>query len=300
MSLRALSTIEPEHFLSRALKKPWNKATILLMVTALIYHSAILQLYRSWFDNPYYDHGFLIPLISFYLLWRNRKKLKDIEIASSSYGLVVSFFGIFLFLINEYFSIDLFLSSSSMIIFLMGGVLFTFGKEYLRALLLPILFLLSMVPIPYPLINFLIGHLQLASAKIGELILRVIGVPVYREGVYLNLTLITVEVDGSCSAVRSLIALSSLSVVVAYLMAHSLKKRAIIVASSLPLAVLANGFRIVFLIFLFFWQGEPALNGVFHPISGKVFFLAALSVLVLEASVLKRFGGLGTGASPAS
>ncbi len=187
-----------------------------------------------------------------------------------------------------------------MIIFLMGGVLFTFGKEYLRALLLPILFLLSMVPIPYPLINFLIGHLQLASAKIGELILRVIGVPVYREGVYLNLTLITVEVDGSCSAVRSLIALSSLSVVVAYLMAHSLKKRAIIVASSLPLAVLANGFRIVFLIFLFFWQGEPALNGVFHPISGKVFFLAALSVLVLEASVLKRFGGLGTGASPAS
>lgn len=171
------------------------------------------------------------------------------------------------------------------------GVFFVFGKECLKILLFPILFLIFMIPIPACVLDLVIGPLQLIAARIGEIILRFIGVPVYREGIYLNMVPITIEVAKSCSTMHSLIALSALSIVVAYFMVDSIKKRVIIVASSIPLAILANRLRLVLIILLVLWKGETVLDSFFHPLSGKLFFLGAFSVLVLEASVLKRIGG---------
>jgi len=146
-----------------------------------------------------------------------------------------------------------------------------------------------MIPIPNFVFDLLIGPLQLTAAKLGEFILQFLGVTVYREGIHLNLAPITIEVDKSCSAMHSLIALSALSVIVAYLWVDSFKKWVIIVASLIPLAILANGFRLVLIILLVLWKGEKILDSFFHPLSGKLFFLGALSILVLEASILNRF-----------
>jgi len=101
----------------------------------------------------------------------------------------------------------------------------------------------------------------LTAAKLGEFVLQFLGVYVYRKDIYLNLAPITIKVMQSCSAMHSLIALSALSVIVAYLWVDSFKKRAIIVASSIPLAILANGFRLVLIIRAIMYQGfvhQPA------------------------------------------
>ncbi len=179
-----------------------------------------------------------------------------------------------------------------MLLFLIGRVLFLFGKDYLKILVFPILFLLFAVAIPDSVFALLIGPLQLTAAKLGEFILQFLRVPVFREGIYLNLAPMTIEVGKSCSAMHSLIALSALSVIVAYLWVDSFEKKFIIVASSIPLAILANGFRLVLIILLVLWKGNAVLDSFFHPLSGKLLFLGALSILVLEASILKRFGQL--------
>ena len=290
MSVRTTSIAKFNNVLPRELKNPWIRTGILLTVTILIYHSVMVGLYLSWFNNHYYYHGFLIPVISIYILFRNRDRLRKTETNMDPYGIILAVLGIVIFLFAEFSYESFFLSSTSMIIFLMGGVLFFFGKEYLKLLLFPILFLLFMIPIPDGIFDLLIGPLQLIAASIGEFVLQCLGVPGYREGIYLFLGPVTIEVAKSCSAMHSLIALSALSVIVAYVIVDSFSKRIVIFATSIPVAILANAFRLVLIILLILWMGEGVLDSFFHPLSGKLFFLGALSVLALEASILKRFG----------
>jgi exosortase len=246
------------------------------------------ELYLAWLKNHYYYHGILIPLISFYLAYRSRGKLIKCKNRPSLYGIIFAFSGIFVFFVESLFINDLFLSSFSMLIFLVGMVLLAFGKEYLRVLLFPIIFLIFMIPIPNFVFDSLIGPLQLIASKLGEIILRFLGISVHRDGIYLQLATLTIEIDKSCSSMHSLIALSSLSCVIAYLMTDTVGEKILIVISSIPLSILANGFRLVLIILLALWKGPVIFDSFFHPFSGKLFFLAALSVLIFEAEILSR------------
>ena len=295
MSVPTTSIAKFNNVLPKELRNPWIRTGILLMVTILIYHSVMFELYLSWVNNHYYSHGFLIPVISLYLVFRNRDRLRKTETNTHLYGIIPAILGIVIFLFAEFSCRSLFLSSTSMIIFLMGGVLFFFGRDHLKALLFPILFLLFMIPIPDFVFNSVTGPLQLTAASIGEFVLKCLGAPVHREGIYLYLGPVTIKVARGCSAMHSLIALSALSVIVAYVILDSFSKRIVIVASSIPIAILANGFRLVLIISLIVWMGEEVLHSLFHPLSGEVLFLCDLSVLALEALILRRFGKGGGG-----
>ena len=39
--------------------------------------------------ESYYGHGFLIPLISLYVLWQRRERLKKAKISSETSGLII-------------------------------------------------------------------------------------------------------------------------------------------------------------------------------------------------------------------
>ena len=270
------------------MKKPRVRAYLLVLITTLIYHSVMLELYFAWCNNDYYYHGFAFPLISFFLVFKNRNKLKNTEIKGSLYGMVFVSFGILIFLLDKYYSNILFLSSLSMLIFLVGAILLGFGKEYLRILFFPVLILLFMIPIPDFILKLIIFRLQLIASMIGATILRILGVPVLRDGIYLRLAPFLIKVDETCSSLHSLIALSSASFVIAYMFVDSIGKRVIIIASSIPLAILANGLRLVLVIVLGLWMGEKVFQSYFHPFSGKLLFACALLVLLLEAIILNR------------
>jgi len=270
------------------MKRPRARVYLFILFTILIYHPVMLGLFHAWQKNHYYNHGFLIPLVSCYLVYRNREKLKTMSWKPSLYGIAFILLGILIFFLDKYFLNVLFLSSIGMLIFIMGGLLLAFGKEHLRVLLFPILFLLFMIPVPDSIFDLMIGPLQLTASMIGKIILRILGIPVLRDGIYLHFASFSVQVDKSCSSMHSLIALSALSFVVAYLMMDSLGERIMIVASSIPLAIVANGFRLVLIIMLALWKGEMIFKSFFHPLSGKLFFLLALFILVLEAELIKR------------
>ncbi len=87
---------------------------------------------------------------------------------------------------------------------------------------------------------------------------------------------------------HSLIALSALSFIVGYITVDSKWKRAIIVGTSIPLAITGNGLRLVLLIVLVLWKGEWILHTYLHPLSGKILFMVELGVLFLEAKLLQN------------
>jgi len=266
---------------------PGVKVCLLILSTLIIYHSVIRELGFAWLNNPYYNHGFAFPLISLFLIWLDRNKIRRIEVKPSFYGFLLSWVGVFIFILDHYFVHELFPAAFSMLIFLGGMILLFFGKGYFKATLFPVFLLSFMIPVPDFILNLLIVRLQLLAAVIGATILRILGVPVLRDGVYLQLAPFLIKVDASCSSIHSLIALSTSSFVIAYMMADSMSKRIIIVASSIPVAMLANGLRIVLIVMLGLWMGAEVLHSPFHSFSGKLFFACATFVLILEAIILK-------------
>ena len=261
---------------------------ILFLLFIVFYHSAVWELIQAWLTNHYYNHGFLIPLISLYIIFFNRKKLSKLEIRPSFYGLIIITLSLIVCAISLKVYPSLFLSSISMICFFLGVILFIYGKEYFSVLTFPILYLIFMVPMPTPLFELIIYPLQLIASYIGNFFFQLFGVPVFREGIILHFAPFGVTVARSCSAMHSLIALSAISCIVAYFFSDSWGKRVIIVATSFPLAILFNGFRLVFIILLAMRFGQWVFDSFLHPLSGKMFFLMALAVLVLESVVLNK------------
>ena len=99
---------------------------------------------------------------------------------------------------------------------LAGLVLLVLGREFLRVLMFPIVFLLFMVPLPAIVVNAVSFPLQLFAAKTATFCLFNFGIPVLREGNVIVLAGTTLEVAEACSGIRSLQALLALGTVYAY------------------------------------------------------------------------------------
>ena len=164
-----------------ALKKYKIQFIITLLLLGGLYHSIIASMVTDWYNDPDYSHGFLVPLIAGYFLYQRLDTLKKTKISPANIGLGIILFGISV-LIFGYLSTEYYSMRSSMIIVLAGIVLYFFGKEVLKILLLPISYLFFMVPLPEIIYNALAFPLKLFVAKSSVLFLETIGILVLGEG----------------------------------------------------------------------------------------------------------------------
>src|SRR3954463_11966039 len=66
----------------------------------LLFASAIAQLYSVWNAQPEYSYGILIPVLSAFLIWRQRDQLRGLPFTGSWYGLILVALGLALRLIG--------------------------------------------------------------------------------------------------------------------------------------------------------------------------------------------------------
>jgi exosortase len=136
-----------------------------------------------------------------------------------------------------------------------------------------------MVPIPSIVLNQITFPLQILASKLSAWILPLMGVPVLREGNVINLPAMPLEVADACSGIRSLLSLTCLAVMYGYLMEKRTGIRIILALASIPIAVVANGLRIVGTgLLVQYWDPEKA-EGFFHAFSGWLIFVASLFML---------------------
>src|SRR5262249_7468085 len=125
---------------------------------------------------------------------------------------------------------------------LIGLQLLLLGLPMSRMLAFPLCFLFLMVPLPQSLVNVIAFPLQLVAADMAVGALQFFGVPVLREGNILHLPHHPLFVAEACSGLHSLMALGTLGVVFAYFFRKSWLERIILVASTIPIAVVVNAF----------------------------------------------------------
>lgn len=252
-----------------------------------LYAPILPQLAADWWDDPNYSHGFLIPCLSAYCVWQKRQQLAQAASGPSQWGLPVLLLGLCMVFLGN-IGAELFLMRASMIVVLAGLVLYHGGRKRLQVLAFPLAFLLFMVPLPAIVLNALTFPLQLLATRLSTMALQGIGLPVYREGNIIFLPYGTLEVVEACSGIRSLMSLTALAAVVAYMTHRTVWKRSVLVVSAVPMALVANAFRIWGTGVLAHLYGMRVADGFYHTFAGWLVFVVAFALLGVEALLLSR------------
>jgi exosortase len=234
----------------------------------------------EWTSSPDASYGWILAAVALLLAWRRRRLLVVAAGVRASLGaLVLLTFGLACYLVGL-LGADIFLTRISMVPVLAGGVWFVAGRAAARALAVPFFFLLIAVPLPALVVNAITLPLQLVASRIAEGLLAVGGVPVFRDGNILELRSMSLEVAEACSGLRSLISLAAISCLVAWATEHSLARRVLVVAASLPIAIALNAVRIAATGFACEVWGREATSPGWHEFTGWLTFVVAVAVLV--------------------
>jgi len=255
----------------------------------LVFQGTFRFLYEQW-QLEEYSHGFLIPLISAYLLWRRRAQFAQVTLRPSWAGVALASVGLALYFLGSLASITT-LDAYALVIVIAGCVLAVMGWEAFRIALVPIALLFLMNPIPRFFYNTLSLQLQLLSSEIGVAIMRAFGVSVFLEGNVIDLGTYKLQVAEACSGLRYLFPLMTLGVIVAYLFKGKMWIRWVLFLSTIPITVLMNSLRVGVIGILVDRFGIAQAEGFLHEFEGWVIFMVCLLVLLAEGWVLLRATG---------
>ncbi len=246
-------------------------AAFVLVGLAVAYADSLAYLVEQWTENENYGHGFFIPFISLLLVWLKRDRIQRLQPKGSWWGVPIVLLAIGLYGLGEFGTLYVLLHLS-FVLMLVGLCLAAFGRDILKELGFPLLYLLTMIPLPQFLFQELSGKLQLLSSALGVGCLQVVGVTAFRDGNVIDLGPIQLQVVEACSGLQYLFPLMSLSLLCAYLFQAPMWKRAVVFVSSMPIAILLNGFRIGVIGVLVEWFGSGAAEGFLHLFEGWVIF----------------------------
>jgi EpsI family protein len=263
--------------------RSWMALWASALALALCYWDVMYMLVNQWWSNSMYTHGFLIPIIAGYVCWATRRNLPAVCQPSFALGLPVLLGGLLVLTISRAGSLGA-LQELSLLPAMCGVALLIGGLPLLRALALPIMYLSLMIPVWEVFTNRLHGPFQLFSASSGTALLRAIGIPVYREGTFIYLPNLTLEVAQVCSGVNYLVAIAAVGIPLAYLSRSTVARRTALVLFGVVVAVIANGVRVALIGFTSYYglvQGD--LHGPGHVFHGMFVAIAGYMALFLGA-----------------
>lgn len=249
--------------------------SIIILLFAALYYPIFSNLFYDWNTNPDYSHGYFIPFIVGYMIYSKRQELKSITVVPNNWGFIIFVLGIAQ-LILGIIGAEHFLQSTSMIIVIIGIVLFVAGVKFVRILLVPIFYIIFMIPLPAIIWNNFAFSLRLFASKIAVICMHAMGMLVLREGNMLYLPGASLEVVDACSGMRSLVSLLALGALFAFISKQSVWKKWILFLSAIPIAIISNIIRLIITVALVQWFGLEMASGTIHEVSGLVVFCIGL------------------------
>lgn len=255
----------------------------LVLVTALLgvaFFPTLRWLVRSWLGNPYYSHGFLVPLISAYLIWRRR----SVEKEPWDGGLLVLAAGVAMHLYAVPSRMYV-LSALGLIVVAVGLVLTFYGRIALRRWGFPLFFLTAMIPLPF--VERLSPPLEAFVARYATELVRLLGVAASAVGSQVYLTSTAFTVGAPCSGLRSIVALLTLTLLFTHVVHGPWWGKIGLLIAALPIAMAANLVRVSSLFFVAETLGADAGLRYYHTFSSPTLFLLACTLLLVTSRTLR-------------
>ncbi len=257
---------------------------IIAGLLTLLFYPALVWLVKSWLSNPYYTHGFLIVPIAALLAWRQWRHLVAEPRRSETWpGIVttVAALGIVVWAMRwqNYFAAAL-----TLVVLLLGILLYLEGWPRSRHWLFPLLFLAFMVPLPF--VDLASPWLESFTAQSATSLARLVGISAVQQGGEITLPNTTIAVGAPCSGLRSLVTMVTVAVGWIYLVEGRLAAKALMLAAVIPLVALSNVLRITILLVVAVLFGEEPALTYYHDWSSPILFLMALGLLLILGKIL--------------
>lgn len=255
-------------------------------------HSALAWMVNRWMDSHLsagdYSHGWMIPLVSIGILWWKRHEILAAPKEVSRIGLTI----VVLALLTHWLGAkaqQTRLSLFGLVMLLWGVPFYFYGWKVARLLIFPCSYLIFCIPLNF--LDSLTFPLRLFATVISTAMLNGLGIPAERSGsaIYsLAAGGFSFDVADPCSGIRSLMAMTALTAVYAYLTQRTLARQWILFMASIPLAIIGNIARIVTVALVAEAFGEKLAMGLYHDYSGYVVFGVAIMCMVGVGGLLTR------------
>jgi len=258
---------------------------VLLGATVFFYREALVDLIRAVLNREGSSHGIFVPFLSAFFVWTKREEINAARIRSSYMG--VLFLGIAIALLmvkTPFFQIRVI----SFFLFAAGVLILMVGKDVFRSVAFPLFFLVSMAPLPVGIYSALADYIREITFSGAVHVISIVGITFLREGNFLDLPETTLHVARSCSGIRYLISFFFFGIAYAYLYRKTPWGRIIVVASTIPIAIIAGVFRLTSIFLLTYMFGPRMAEHRPHIFISWVVFLIVLFLAVSLDRVYTR------------
>jgi exosortase A len=257
----------------------WRRmAPMLLLMAAvlLLFRDTAAAMVGIWNRSDTFAHAFLVAPITVWLVWRRREQLARLPVHPMPWVLLPMAAVLALWLLAELASVNA-ATQFALVALLVLAVPATLGWAVTRALTFPLLFLFFMVPAG----EFMVPYMMVWTADFAATAVRLSGIPIYREGLQFVIPSGNWSVVEACSGVRYLIASLMVGALFAYLNFQSPRRRALFMAASLVVPVVANWVRAYLIVLIGHLSGNQLAAGVDHIIYGWVFFGLVIGLMFM-------------------
>lgn len=257
------------------------------LVLLLVFYDSLASLANTWWSDENYGHGLFVPFIALYLAWEKKDRIRGCDGQGAWLGFLVIVGGMALFLAGQLATLFV-VQHFAFWVVIVGLVMAALGLRGAKILAFPLGLLLATIPLPQFLFQGLSTHLRSISSTLGVTCLQIVGITAFQDGNVIDLGPIQLQVVEACSGLRFLFPLMTLALLCAYFLHDRMWKRIFLFLSSIPIAILLNGFRIGMIGVLVEYWGKGAADGFIHLFEGWIVFLAGVGLLVGEMWLLKR------------
>ena len=284
----------PDWIQSRKAKiVPWLGGGLVLIAFLWCYWPGLMHLWNFWRRSDEYSSGLLVPFLAVYILWSRRDLIGQCRIKPCIWGLfafiaaqAIRLFGLF-FLYSSAERLSIALSVAALVLLL-------FGWQLLRKVSTTLLFLCLMLPWPNRVQTAVTLPLQRWATSSAVFCLEVIGYEVLQEGNVIHIGDASVAVAEACNGLRMVTAFFVISGLVVLLVRRAWWEKLIVLASSMPVALLCNTMRLAITALFFTVLEGEGWEKIFHDFGGYAMMPLALAAVVAELWLLAKLTMLPT------
>ena len=268
----------------------WQSALLILGLLVFCVPTMKFVIEQSW-STEAGAHGPIVLATGLWLLVRRWKVAKD-HISAPSVPMVWLMLAILVPLqifsrITQIVEIEGYLMYAVLLVVLYSLI----GLEALKRLWFPLFYLAFIFPPPESIVAMATVPMKiwLSHAAIG--FLRIFDYPIGGEGVRIYIGQYELLVAAACSGINSIVSLIAISLFYIY-MRHQADWRyaMFLVLLIIPVALVANFFRVLILILLTYHAGEAAAQGFLHNFAGIAMFAIALLTILRSTRFSNRYG----------
>ncbi len=258
----------------------WRRALVttglLLAAVLLLYGQTGLAMVAIWSRSDTFAHGYLVPPIVVWLIWRQRHALAAQSPRPAPWLLLPLAAASAVWLIGDLAASNAVaqLAFTSLLVLV---VVATIGPRVSRTIAFALGFLFFAVPVG----EFVMPQMMQWTADFTVLALQMTGIPVYREGLQFVVPSGSWSVVEACSGIRYLIASIMVGTLFAYLNYASLRRRLIFAGVSVVVPIIANWIRAYLIVLIGHVSGNAAAVSADHLVYGWAFFGIVITLMFL-------------------